>query len=109
MGHINVPKYQYGTNTHLQTNPKMRSVPKKFEIGSINLQTAGIMNDMYAVTSANSETGNVLHITKEEHDTCIIGISLKRYSLNKGLKEFGEHMEEAAVEELSSLSSFTDR
>ena len=59
VGHKNVPKYQYGHN-HLQTDPKMRSIPKKFEYGSIHLQTAGIVNDMYALAAASSDTGDLL-------------------------------------------------
>ena len=47
VGHKDVPKYQYG-HTNPQTGPKMRPVPKKFEFGSIHLQAAGIVNDMYA-------------------------------------------------------------
>ena len=44
-------------------------------------------------------------MTKEDHDTYIIGVILTQYSLNnnKGLKEFGERGEEAVVKELSSL------
>ena len=36
VGHKNVSKYQYG-HKHLQTDPKMRPMPKKFEYGSIHL------------------------------------------------------------------------
>ena len=102
MGLANIPKYQYG-HTHLRTDPKMRSVPKKFEFGSIHLQTAGIVNDMYAVAAANSKTCNVLLMTKEDRGVYIVGVILTQYSLNKGLKEFGERGEEAVVKERSSL------
>ena len=65
------PKYQYG-HTHLQTDTKMKSLPNKFEFGSIHLQTAGIVNDMCAVAAANSETGNVLSMTKENRDVSCV-------------------------------------
>ena len=64
----------------------MSPAPKKFELGSIYLQTAGIVNDMYAITAANSETGDVLPMTKEDRDTYIIGVILTQYSINKGLE-----------------------
>ena len=96
VGHANVPKYQYG-HTHLQTDPKMRSIAKKFEFGSIHLQTAGIVNDMYAVAAASSNTGDILPMTEEDHDVYIMGVIMTQYSLNKGLKEFGERGEEAVV------------
>ena len=102
VGHTNIPKFLYG-NTYHQTDPKMRSVPKKFEFGSIYLQTAGIVNDMYAVAAADSETDNVLPMTKEDRNSYIIGVILTQYSLNKGLQEFSERGDEAVVKELSSL------
>ena len=58
---------------------------------------------MYAVAAANSETGDALPMTKEDRDTYIICINFPEYSLNKGLKEFGEGGEEAVVKEPSSL------
>ena len=58
---------------------------------------------MYAVTAANSETGDVLPMTKEDHDTYIISVILTQYSHNNGLKEFCKRGEEAVVKELSSL------
>ena len=81
----------------------MRSVPKKFECGDIHLQTAGIMNDMYAVAAANSETCGVLPMTKEGRVVYIMGVILTWCSLNKGLKEFGERGEQAVVKEFSRL------
>ena len=81
----------------------MRPIPKKFEFGSIHLQTVGTVNDMYAVAAEHSETGNILPMTKEDHDVYIMGVILTQYSLNKGLKEFGKHGEETVVKELSSL------
>ena len=102
VGHKNVPKYEYGHN-HLQTDPKMRPMPKKFEYGSIHLQTAGIVSDMYAIAAANSDTGELLPMTEQDRDDYIMGIIMTQYSLNKGLKEFGDRGEEAVVKELSSL------
>ena len=104
VGHRDVPKYQYG-HTHLQIGPKMRSVPRKFEFGSIHLQTAGIVNDMYALAAASSDTGDLLPMTKEDRDVYIMGVIMTQYSLKKGLKEFGERMEEAVVK--SSAASRT--
>ena len=42
-------------------------------------------------------------MTKEDRNVYIMGVIMTQYSLNKGLKEFGEHGEEAVVKELSSL------
>ena len=71
----------------------MRSVPRKFEFGSIHLQTAGIVNNMYDGAAVNFETSDVLPMTEEDHDLYITGVILTQYSFNKGLKEFGEHGE----------------
>ena len=101
VGHTNIPKFLYG-NTYHQTDPKMRSVPKKYKFGSIHFQTVGIVNDMYDVTAANSETGDVLSVTKEDRGVYIMGVILTQYSLNKGLKEFGESGEQAVMKDLSS-------
>ena len=75
VGCANVPKYQIG-HTHLQTHPEVRSIPKKFELVSIHLQPVGIVDDMYAVTAANYETGNVLPMSKEDHGAYIMGVTL---------------------------------
>ena len=52
----------------------MRPVPKKFEFGSIHLQTAGVVNDMYAIAAATSDTGNLLPMTEEDLDVYIMGV-----------------------------------
>ena len=85
VGHKDFPKYQYG-HTHLQTDSKMRPVPKKFEVGSINLQTAGIMNDMYAIAADNLDTGDLFPMTEEDLDLYIMGVIMTQYSHNKGLQ-----------------------
>ena len=58
---------------------------------------------MYAIAAANSETGEILPMTEQDRDDYITGIIMTQYSLNKGLKEFGDRGEEAVVKELSSL------
>ena len=69
-----VCEYQYG-HTHLQTDPRMRSIPK-CEYDNIHLQTVGIINDMYA-TAANSERGNPFPMmTNEDRDVYIMGVIL---------------------------------
>ena len=73
MGRANVPKYHYAL-IHLQTDLKMRSAPEKFEYGTIHLHSAGIGNDIYAVTAANSETGEVLPMTEEDRGIYIMGV-----------------------------------
>ena len=47
---------------------------KKFEYGSIHLQAAGIVNDMYAVAAAASDTGDLLPMTKENRNVYIMGV-----------------------------------
>ena len=58
---------------------------------------------MYALASARSDTGEFLPMTEQDWDDYIMGIILTQYSLNKGLKEFGDRDEEAVVKELNSL------
>ena len=53
----------------------MRPVPKKFEFGSIHLQTAGIVNVMYVIAAATSNTGNLLPMTKEDSKAIMAGES----------------------------------
>ena len=47
----------------------MRPLPKNFEYGSIHLQTAGIINNMYAIAAAKADNGNIIPLTKE--DCCV--------------------------------------
>ena len=96
VGHKNVPKYQYGHN-HLQTDPKMRPMPKKFEYGSIHLQTSGIVIDMDALTAASSDTCNLLPMTEQDCNDHIMGVVMTQYSLKQGLKELGERGEKDFV------------
>ena len=65
--------YQCGSN-YIQIDPKMRPLPKKFEYGSIHLQTAGIVNDMYAIAAAKEGNGDILPMTKENRDVYIMGV-----------------------------------
>ena len=81
----------------------MRPLPKNFEYGSIHLQTAGIVNDMYAITAAKADNGNILPMTKEDRDVYSMGVIMTQYSSNKGLKAFGDRGEDDVVKELSSL------
>ena len=64
---------------------------------SIHIQTAKIVNDMFA------ETGDVKSMSKEYHGMYIMGVILTQYSLNKELKVFGEEGEKAIVKELTDL------
>ena len=100
--HKDTNKYQYGYN-YIQTDPKKRPLPKKFEFGSIHLRTARIVNDMYVIAAANADNGDILPITIEDCDVYIMGVIVTQYSYNKGLKAFVDQGEEALVKELISL------
>ena len=52
---------------------------------------------MYAIAAANADNGDILPMTKEDHDVYIMGVIMTQYSLNKGLKAFGDQGEEAVV------------
>ena len=68
----------------------MRPLPRKFEYGSIHLQTVGIVNDMYAIAAAKADNGNILPMTEEDRDVYIMGVIMTQYSLNRRLKAFGD-------------------